>query len=116
MPALTFSSAGNFLRSQSNGEQIMGKLLVLAGLVSAVGIAQGSWMKQVSGVGRGNSYERALQYAQQNLQGEIDDLVALCDQHTGKAETWKHPQPHCSQGPFNWQCTAVGKVTCRFQR
>lgn len=95
---------------------MLGKSIAIGLFVSLAALATGSWMKQVSGIGRGNSYDRALEYANQNLQGEIDDLTSVCANQKGNANVTKLPQPHCYQAPFNWQCTVVGKVTCTFQK
>ncbi len=87
--------------------------VVLFGSIAAVA-AGGSWMKQVSGIGRSWDKQTASKYALQNLRQELDDLVALCHQHRGRPQEQSSGETMCRQYPTNWQCTAAGRVTCYF--
>ena len=86
--------------------------LIALGAVELV--ASGSWMKQVSGVGRSGDRQTAEKYARQNLKQEIDDLVDLCRRQTGRPKPEEFTGGGCRQYPLNWQCSAAGRVTCHF--
>lgn len=80
----------------------------------ATALAGGSWMQQASGVGRSFDRQNAAKYARQNLKQELDALEARCNEMQGRASVEQSDEAYCTQYPTNWQCTAVGRVTCRF--
>lgn len=89
-------------------------VLVLSLTAGTLALAQGSWMKQVSGIGRGSTRQLAETYARQNLRGELDAHEELCHSQGGAPTTEEWDHALCDQGPLNWQCTIGGKITCRF--
>lgn len=89
--------------------------LVLFGVLTTNSFAGGgSWMQQVSGVGRSGDRQTAEKYARQNLKQELESLVERCQQMHGRAKPEEYSQSSCQQYPLNWQCTAGGRVTCYF--